>query len=637
MGKCKVCGAEILDNEVMCEDCKALDDVDLIKSDDELEALLNSVMHSSPASYQSEDNSNYVDPAQMTIDPMKEAISTDNEDILSQLDNIASNLLDQYSTEEQAIDVNVQIKSNTTVDEENEIKESVSEEKQQEPVLEQDGIMDEQFNNEDIMETERIEHSNIADTEQSQNADTMEAARLDQAETIDVPQSSSVEEETIEKVDASEEEQPIHVETTNDSLDLEEEPFSIDSLSSEEEGSELQSDIDSDFNQEEPFSIDSLTSEEEAGTEENQEDEPFSIDSLTSEEEGMEGSDEEPFSLDSLMSEEEPEASEQEQSQEKSETNNLYDDIPGFEGIFDGIEDNDDKETSDVGDVFADVLGTVSNYGVDKGGKEAEKKPEEIKKKEKKGFGGWFANIENPDAEEEYEKDKQLAEEKAASKAAKKEEKAAKTAEKKAKKTETKKAKAEAKAAKKAEKDAQIEEEAKQEYNKINKKGAAVVLLAFACIGFVVIWGTERFAYSSSINQAEDYFARRKYTKAYNQISGLDVKKADQEIANRIKTVMYVNKEYDSYSNYYTIQYYAEALNSLLNGLTKYDMYIEQASELGVKSDLQYVKSQIVNDLKDKYQLDEKSAKKLTQIEDQEEYSNKVIAIAENLVEKKKK
>ena len=46
MGKCKICGTGIEDTEEMCNDCKALDDVDLIKSDDELEELLNSVMHS---------------------------------------------------------------------------------------------------------------------------------------------------------------------------------------------------------------------------------------------------------------------------------------------------------------------------------------------------------------------------------------------------------------------------------------------------------------------------------------------------------------------------------------------------------------------------------------------------------------
>ena len=190
-------------------------------------------------------------------------------------------------------------------------------------------------------------------------------------------------------------------------------------------------------------------------------------------------------------------------------------------------------------------------------------------------------------------------------------------------------------AAKKAEKQARLSEEAK-DYTKINKKGAAVVFVVFAALCACIIIGTNTFSYSASINQAEDYFARQKYSKAYDQISGIDVKKVDQELVDKIKTVMYVNKEYDSYTNYYAIQYYAEALNSLLNGLTKYDVYIEQASELGVKSDLQYVKTQILDELSDKYNLDEAAAKKITSIKDEEKYSDKVFTIAEKFVADKK-
>ena len=329
-------------------------------------------------------------------------------------------------------------------------------------------------------------------------------------------------------------------------------------------------------------------------------------------------------------------------SEEMSQSDNdLYAGIPGFEGIFDGIGD-DDKDATDVSDIFSDVLGTVSNYGtdgeenIDNGFVKDEQKSGKVKKN---FFKGLFDNVKNEETEKEFLKEKELEEVKAVQKATKKEQKMAEAASKKAKKAEAKKSKLAAKAAKKAkkaEKARQLAEE-EQDHSKINKKGAAVVFVAFAMLCAIIILGTNTFSYSASIDQAEDYFARRKYTKAYNEISGIDVKKADQELANKIKTVMYVNKEYDSYNNYYAIQYYAEALNSLLNGLTKYDIYLEQASELGVKSDLQYVKSQILEELDEKYNLDEKSAKKITSVENQEKYSDKVLAIAEKLVTDKKK
>ena len=51
---------------------------------------------------------------------------------------------------------------------------------------------------------------------------------------------------------------------------------------------------------------------------------------------------------------------------------------------------------------------------------------------------------------------------------------------------------------------------------------------------------------------------------------------------------------------------------------------------------MQYVKSEILEELKEKYNLDEESAKKITSMEDQEKYSDKVFAIAKKLVTDKK-
>ena len=555
MGKCKICGTEIADTEEMCEDCKALDDVDLIKSDDELEALLNSVMHSH-TSYSKNGGDTYVSSDEKTFDSDKDIDDEyDPDEVSAQLDNITNDLLEQYNMQEE------------------------------EPL-------------------------------------SIDSVASEEEEPLSIDSVASEEEEPL-SIDSvtSEEEEPLSIDSVTSE---EEEPLSIDSVASEEE---------------EPLSIDSLTNEEE---------EPFSIDSVASEEE--ESATEEALTTDSLMPEKESGATSEDIDLPVSELHNeetpqvdndLYASIPGFEGIFEGIDD-DDKEVSDVGDIFADVLGTVSNYGSDEENLGSESKNSEKKssKKEKKSFfKGLFENIENEETEKEFLREKELAEAKAAQKASKKEQKAANAANKKVKKEEAKKRKQAAKASRqaaKAEKAKKLAEE-EQDHSKINKKGATVVLVAFAALCAFVIFGTNTFAYSLSIKQAQDYLARKKYTKAYNEISGVDIKEDDQLLANKIKTIMYVNKEYDSYNNYYAIQYYAEALNSLLNGLTKYDVYLDEASELGVKSDLQYVKSQILEELQEKYNLDEEDAKKITSVEDQEKYSDKVFEIAEKLVKNNKK
>ncbi len=163
---------------------------------------------------------------------------------------------------------------------------------------------------------------------------------------------------------------------------------------------------------------------------------------------------------------------------------------------------------------------------------------------------------------------------------------------------------------------------------RINRVGASFVFLFFAALAALVVFGSNQFTYANSIKNAGNYFDRQKYNKAYHEVSGLEIKMKDEEIYNKIMTVMFVNKELNSYNNYFGIQHYEEALDSLLKGLKRYDKYIALARELGIESDLRYVRRQILAELKRTYNITEKKALQLNSIEDQEEYSSKVIHAA---------
>jgi hypothetical protein len=144
---------------------------------------------------------------------------------------------------------------------------------------------------------------------------------------------------------------------------------------------------------------------------------------------------------------------------------------------------------------------------------------------------------------------------------------------------------------------------------------------------FIII-GTNIYSYSLGIKNATKEFERKRYTQAYNEIYGVDVKKKDYEIYDKIMTVMFVNKQLNSYNNYYTLGMYPKALDSLLKGLERYDKYIAKAKKLGIKSDLDYVRSQIINELDSKFKLSEEEAKSLNKNKDQVKYSLNVINAA---------
>ena len=214
------------------------------------------------------------------------------------------------------------------------------------------------------------------------------------------------------------------------------------------------------------------------------------------------------------------------------------------------------------------------------------------------------AKIDEAAKEEEAE---QLKKEKEEAKKVKAEEKAAKKAEAAAEKAAQKAKKAEEKAAKKAEKQAKKEAEAEAAANeivgKLNKAGVTVVVVFAVIILAGVIVGTNIFGYSSTKSVAEKDFKMGKYEDAYKEVLGTKVSTKDPETYNKIITVMKVQHALDSYDNYEGMKYYPEALNSLLQGLKKYDDNIETARKLFIEADLESCKKKILAILSDEFGL----------------------------------
>jgi hypothetical protein len=160
---------------------------------------------------------------------------------------------------------------------------------------------------------------------------------------------------------------------------------------------------------------------------------------------------------------------------------------------------------------------------------------------------------------------------------------------------------------------------------KINKITVAIIVtVGIAFIGFVLI-GTNIYTYSLGIKNAKTNFDRQRYSEAYNDIYGLNLKDEDEIIYNKILTVMYVNKQLNSYTNYYTLEMYPEALDSLLKGLEKYDKHIGTATELGINKHLDFLKDKIIAQLDNNFKISEDEAYAINKSEDQTQYSINVI------------
>lgn len=194
-----------------------------------------------------------------------------------------------------------------------------------------------------------------------------------------------------------------------------------------------------------------------------------------------------------------------------------------------------------------------------------------------------------------------------------KEEKSKKSAEKKKQDDEKKRVKAELKAKRKAEEKAEAAKE-----KKLNKPMVVFIFSVFlGGVGFLYLSSVD-FNYKLAIENAANYFSNQKYHKAYDEIKGVDVKEKDQELKDRIYTVMYVERLYESYENNIELGRNKKALDSLLRGVSKYYEYYDDAQELDIVSDLDFSFAQIQNALQINYGITLERALEINDLDDYE-------------------
>lgn len=191
---------------------------------------------------------------------------------------------------------------------------------------------------------------------------------------------------------------------------------------------------------------------------------------------------------------------------------------------------------------------------------------------------------------------------------------------------EKRRVKAEKKAKKKAEEAANAEPEIK-----LNRPMVFFVFTFFLGGIFVFLVFTSDFNYKQAIEKATDYFARQKYHRAYDEIKGVEVKEKDQELKDRIYTVMYVERLYEAYETNLSVGREEKALDSLLRGVDKYYEHYEEAKELEIVSDIDFAFSQIQNALTNRYGISVEQAVELNKLENWE-YVKQISAYASGVI-----
>lgn len=151
--------------------------------------------------------------------------------------------------------------------------------------------------------------------------------------------------------------------------------------------------------------------------------------------------------------------------------------------------------------------------------------------------------------------------------------------------------------------------------------GVIIMLVIIAGVCGFTYFGINAYYYKRQINTATEYLVDGKYDSAFSQIEGVKFKTEDDKLLyEQIATIMFVEKQYQSYINYQKLGMEYEALDSLIKGVAKYYAFREQGNELGVLGDMDSVKAEIVSELEQNYGISEALALTYSEIEDVVQY-----------------
>ena len=228
-------------------------------------------------------------------------------------------------------------------------------------------------------------------------------------------------------------------------------------------------------------------------------------------------------------------------------------------------------------------------------------------------------------AEPEAEAEPEISEEE--KKAQAKKEKAEKRAQEKKEKAEKKAQAKKEKAEKKAQK-AKKPKKPKEPDNTppLPKKPVMLIMVMAASFLALVLVGTNLFGYTLSFNNAKQAYELGDYQAAFEEVSGLTVKEADQDTYQKYSIMANAAGEYQAYQTFMENGIYDMALDSLIRAVGRCDKYSEEAAAYGCSGELAKVRDQAVAGLAG-FGLTQERAQELYAESERDTYSKELYSI----------
>ncbi len=180
---------------------------------------------------------------------------------------------------------------------------------------------------------------------------------------------------------------------------------------------------------------------------------------------------------------------------------------------------------------------------------------------------------------------------------------------------------------KKKKKEENVEEEPKTPEKKISKKKVVSVFLFCATIAACIIVFTTLLPGQFEKQEARVAFDHAQYEQVYELLYGKKLSEEDEALLTKSSIVLQMQRKLDSYENYSKMDMPLEALDALMEGISRYQELREAADANNVGGEVADIYGQILDALADDYGLSEAEAMDILAAGDNVTYSQYLQAV----------
>ena len=162
------------------------------------------------------------------------------------------------------------------------------------------------------------------------------------------------------------------------------------------------------------------------------------------------------------------------------------------------------------------------------------------------------------------------------------------------------------------------------------KKPVFLIFLMVASLLALILMGADLLGYSNQMDNAKNHYAKKNYSEAFAEISGIEIKEEDMELYNKYHTMAMVSTELDAYDSLMSKGFYEMALDCLVRTIGRAEKYSVDAELYGCSKEMHELEQNAEAILNETFGLSREDALEFYAYRSKREYS---VAIAKVIKE----